>query len=198
MGDNRPAGAFVGHREGITYIDSKGDGRYVLSNGKEQSMKLWDLRKAMSTEKLVEPSRPQRRRYHNFDYRMGRYDDDTWDPHPDDNSVVTFRGHSVLRTLIRCHFSPPNSTDSHYVYSGSQDGKVYVWNMDATIAGVIDVREATMNQRTTPSTNYHSNWTMRDDPDRWSTCVRDASWHPTASIIVGKSLRIIDEYAPVS
>ncbi len=27
MGDNRAAGAFVGHIEGLTYIDSKGDGR---------------------------------------------------------------------------------------------------------------------------------------------------------------------------
>ncbi|KAG9622104.1 WD40 repeat-like protein, partial [Aureobasidium melanogenum] len=34
MGDGREAGAFVGHTEGITYIDSKGDGRYVLSNAK--------------------------------------------------------------------------------------------------------------------------------------------------------------------
>lgn len=44
MGDSREAGAFVGHTEGLTYIDSKGDGRYILSNGKDQSMKLWDLR----------------------------------------------------------------------------------------------------------------------------------------------------------
>jgi DDB1- and CUL4-associated factor 11 len=32
MGDSRAAGAFVGHIEGLTYIDSKGDGReYMLS-----------------------------------------------------------------------------------------------------------------------------------------------------------------------
>ncbi|KAF4772802.1 WD repeat domain-containing protein [Colletotrichum scovillei] len=54
MGDGRPAGAFVGHVEGLTYIDSKGDGRYILSNGKDQTMKLWDLRMVMSTAKYDE------------------------------------------------------------------------------------------------------------------------------------------------
>ena len=47
----RPAGMFLGHTEGITYIDSKGDGRYVISNGKDQTCKLWDLRNMVSTEK---------------------------------------------------------------------------------------------------------------------------------------------------
>jgi WD repeat-containing protein 23 len=32
MGDGREAGAFVGHIEGLTYIDSKGDGRKSRSN----------------------------------------------------------------------------------------------------------------------------------------------------------------------
>ncbi|RQM06663.1 hypothetical protein DH86_00001302 [Scytalidium sp. 3C] len=137
--DRREAGAFVGHIEGLTYIDSKGDGRYVLSNGKDQSMKLWDLRMVMSPKdfgaiKSKIQSDPQDR----FDYRWGTYDEDDWYQDPNDNSLVTFRGHSVLRTLIRCHFSPPGSSDSRYVYSGSEDGKVYIWNMDATLAGTID------------------------------------------------------------
>ena len=46
----RPAGMFLGHTEGITYIDSKGDGRYVISNAKDQTCKLWDLRKMVSTD----------------------------------------------------------------------------------------------------------------------------------------------------
>lgn len=44
ISDKRPVGVFTGHTEGITSIASKGDGRYVLSNGKDQQMKLWDLR----------------------------------------------------------------------------------------------------------------------------------------------------------
>lgn len=35
LGNNREAGAFVGHSEGITNVASKGDGIYVASNGKD-------------------------------------------------------------------------------------------------------------------------------------------------------------------
>jgi len=43
-----PAGTLVGHTEGLTYVAPKGDGRYVISNGKDQTLKLWDLRKMVS------------------------------------------------------------------------------------------------------------------------------------------------------
>jgi WD repeat-containing protein 23 len=107
--------------------------------------------------------------------------------HPSDNSIVTFRGHKVLRTLIRCHFSPPGSTNSRYVYSGSEDGKVYIWNMDATLAGTVDVYEATKNSRPPYRTFHMGAWDGEDDysHSRWKTCVRDASWHPNAPMIVG-------------
>lgn len=183
MGDNREAGAFVGHIEGLTYIDSKGDGRYILSNGKDQSMKLWDLRMAMSTDRYTELDPTRTVNTSGFDYRGGVYDDEDWDVHPHDNSLVTFRGHKVLRTLIRCHFSPPSGTNSRYVYSGSTDGKVYIWNMDATLAGVVDVKKATM--RTRPMDNRHRFYHF-DEPGNWGTCVRDASWHPNAPLLVGK------------
>lgn len=57
----RPAGMFLGHTEGLTYIDSKGDGRYVISNAKDQTCKLWDLRKMVSTD-VGERINPQVRR----------------------------------------------------------------------------------------------------------------------------------------
>lgn len=44
----KPAGVMLGHLEGITYIDSRGDGRYFISNGKDQCIKLWDVRKMSS------------------------------------------------------------------------------------------------------------------------------------------------------
>ncbi|RCI09804.1 hypothetical protein L249_3891 [Ophiocordyceps polyrhachis-furcata BCC 54312] len=183
MGDGREAGAFVGHLEGLTYIDSKGDGRYILSNGKDQSMKLWDLRMAKSSAQLRSEMPLRLHPHGNFDYRRQAYDEDDWEPHPHDNSLVTFRGHKVLRTLIRCHFSPPSSTNSRYVYSGSADGKVYIWNIDATPAGIIDVKKATTGTR------RHDRHTRRwyDEPGGWDTCVRDASWHPSAPVLVASA-----------
>lgn len=140
MGDGREAGAFVGHLQGLTYIDSKGDGRYILSNGKDQSMKLWDLRMAKSSAQFRDEYAHWRYVGSGFDYRREAYNEEEWESHPHDNSLVTLRGHKVLRTLIRCHFAPPSSANSQYVYSGSADCKVYIWNLDATVAGEIDVK----------------------------------------------------------
>ncbi|TQW01048.1 hypothetical protein V2A60_002066 [Cordyceps javanica] len=183
MGDGREVGAFVGHIEGLTYIDSKGDGRYILSNGKDQSMKLWDLRMAMSTNRFQDMGRSRYAYSSGFDYRNEMYDESDWDVHPNDNSLVTFRGHKVLRTLIRCHFSPPSATNSRYVYSGSADGKVYVYNMDATIARIIDVKQATTGtRRLDRRTRLYF-----DEPGGWGTCVRDASWNPNAPVIVASA-----------
>lgn len=184
MGDGREAGVFLGHTEGLTYVDSKGDGRYVLSNGKDQTAKLWDLRKMMSKEKAdrVDINAHTTR----FEYRSHHYDDRDWRPHPHDCSLVTFRGHKVLKTLIRCHFSPAGSTDSRYVYSGSYDGSVYVWNLDATLAGKIDVLQATRNSRPRdPELTVEYDFLSRGNSN-WSTCVRDASWHPNAPVIAGE------------
>lgn len=184
MGDGREAGAFVGHIEGLTYIDSKDDGRYLLSNGKDQTMKLWDLKMMYSSTQFENKNPRQHTSYSEFDYRWSKFNDSDWFPHPDDNSVVTFRGHKVLRTLIRCHFSPPSSTNSRYVYSGSHDGKVHIWNMDATPVDAIDVKQATSQQKSRTGA-YRHRYEGRGPPG-WATIVRDASWHPTAPFIAGK------------
>ena len=186
MGDGREAGVFLGHTEGLTYVDSKGDGRYVLSNGKDQTAKLWDLRKMMSKEKAdrIDPNHYTTR----FEYRSNAYDPADFRPHPHDCSLVTFRGHKVLKTLIRCHFSPPGSTDSRYVYSGSYDGSVYIWNLDATLAGKVNVLKATKNSRPRDPellAETYDYWGRNGG--NWMTCVRDASWHPNAPLIAGMS-----------
>lgn len=177
----------MGHTGGLTYVDSKGDGRYVLSNGKDQCMKLWDLRKMMSTEKsaTINPARYTS----GFDYRFVGYEDTRYKAHPHDCSLVTYRGHSVLRTLIRCHFSPPGSTNSRYVYSGSEDGNVYIYNLDATLAGKLDITEATHESRPRDPSLYMDTFEMDDRGSRgnWKTCVRDASWHPTAPVLAGET-----------
>lgn len=195
MGDGREAGAFVGHIEGLTYIDSKGDGRYILSNGKDQSMKLWDLKMMYTTAQFHERNPRQHTPFSDFDYRWENYDDANWFPHPDDNSVVTFRGHKVLRTLIRCHFSPPSSTDSRYVYTGSHDGKVYIYNMDATIAGIIDVQKTSKNPQALPQ-RWRPHWRNRGFRD-WKTCVRDVSWHPNAPFIAGEFTQFVSSQTTV-
>lgn len=64
-----PSGVLVGHTEGITYVSPKGDGRYVISNGKDQTLKLWDLRKMSSNSDFLDIQRD----YYgidSFDYRL--------------------------------------------------------------------------------------------------------------------------------
>ncbi|KAJ5154586.1 uncharacterized protein N7500_010025 [Penicillium coprophilum] len=184
MGDGREAGAFMGHTEGVTYVDSKGDGRYVLSNSKDQTMKLWDLRKMMTSADMenIDPVDYTT----GFDYRFEQYPDQYRRNAKKDCSVVTYRGHRVLKTLIRCHFSPPGSTNSRYVYSGSEDGKVYVYNLDATLADTIDVGQATLNSRPRDPEAYATAYEMSGEM-LWRTCVRDASWHPSAPVLAATS-----------
>jgi len=59
-------------------------------------------------------------------HRYPHYPRPKYDAHPQDCSVMTYRGHSVLRTLIRCHFSPGETTGGQYLYSGSADGRIHV------------------------------------------------------------------------
>jgi WD repeat-containing protein 23 len=182
LGDGRAAGCFLGHTEGVTYIDSKGDGRYVLSNGKDQRMKLWDLRK-MSPPEVCSMQRQNKYMADNFDYRGDGFEQHPYKgPHPDDSSVVTYRGHRVAKTLIRCHFSPQGSTDSRYVYTGSADGKVHIFNIDGTLAKKIDVAKASYGCRPKTSGGHRMYWGM-DSGTSWSTCVRDVSWHPNAPVL---------------
>ena len=43
----------------------------------------------------------------------------------DDSSLMTYRGHTVLQTLIRCRFSPAHTTAQRYIYTGCATGSVY-------------------------------------------------------------------------
>ncbi|KAF7813700.1 LEC14B-like protein [Senna tora] len=97
----QPAGILMGHLEGITFIDSRGDGRYLISNGKDQTTKLWDIRKMSSN--AINPGLGDE----DWDYRWMDYPPYARNLiHPHDQSLATYKGHSVLRTLIRCYFSP--------------------------------------------------------------------------------------------
>lgn len=60
----------MGHAEGITYVTSKGDNRYLASNGKDQKMLLWDLRMMHSSRDY---SKLPKTRDSGFDYRSDHY-----------------------------------------------------------------------------------------------------------------------------
>ena len=68
----------------------------------------------------------ERYQHSGWDYRYGgnypgRQDRHT---HPSDRSCLTFRGHYVLRTLIRCYFSPLRTTNQRYAVTGCASGFV--------------------------------------------------------------------------
>lgn len=74
MNETNPkeVGVFSGHLDGITYIDSKNDSRYLISNSKDQTIKLWDMRmfsRSGNTNQSSSSSRRRRRYYHRWDYR---------------------------------------------------------------------------------------------------------------------------------
>jgi DDB1- and CUL4-associated factor 11 len=68
----RPAGVFIGHQEGVTNVASKGDGLYLASNGKDQLLKVWDIRRMADFDTFRRDLKPLRRAY-GFDYRGDRY-----------------------------------------------------------------------------------------------------------------------------
>ncbi|XP_054165322.1 DDB1- and CUL4-associated factor 11-like [Oppia nitens] len=128
--DPKPVGTFSGHVDGITYIDSKGDGRHLITNSKDQSIKLWDMR-CFSPPTGSEATRRAVSKQ-NWDYR--------WQAIPrkllsnrkkieGDTSLMTYMGHSVLQTLIRCHFSPEWSTGQRYIYTGCSSGKIVIYDV---------------------------------------------------------------------
>ncbi|GLB35784.1 putative WD domain, G-beta repeat [Lyophyllum shimeji] len=167
----KPSGVLIGHTEGITYVSAKGDGRYIVSNGKDQAMRLWDLRKMRSSQEF---ETVERKHYgvHNFDYRYPHYPGPRYPAHPLDCSVMTYYGHSVLRTLIRCHFSPMETTGARYLYSGSADGRIHIWSLDGRVVQVLD-RSKTLPMSFDPS---EPEYPMTKDR-RSAVCVRDVSWH---------------------
>ncbi|XP_020550232.1 LEC14B protein-like isoform X1 [Sesamum indicum] len=160
----KPAGILVGHLEGITFVDSRGDGRYLISNGKDQAIKLWDVRKMSSNAAYSHLSLFSYRGYRDYewDYRWMDYPLHARKlQHPYDQSVATYKGHSVLRTLIRCYFSPEYSTGQKYIYTGSHDSCIYIYDL---VSGA-----------QVEKLQYHR------------STVRDCSWHPNYPILVSSS-----------
>ncbi|KAI6241181.1 Transcription initiation factor IIE subunit alpha [Aphelenchoides fujianensis] len=128
FGQARPVGIFAGHRDGITFIDARGDDRYILSNSKDQTIKLWDLRH-FATEEGIESTKKSVR-MQKWDYRWQCPDQTNMRMQrlEGDCSVLTLRGHSVLHTLIRARFSPEH-TGKRFIYTGCGRGNCVVYDI---------------------------------------------------------------------
>lgn len=157
LSTGEPAGVLTGHLHGITHIDSRGDGRCFISNGKDQAIKMWDIRKMTSNADGSENRVPA------WDYTNSRYPQQyKQQKHPHDQSLATYRGHSVLRTLIRCYFSPTYSTGQKYIYTGSYDASICIYDV---VSG-------------SQVAKLHKGHEL---------AVRDCSWHPFDPMLVSSS-----------
>ncbi|WWD22662.1 hypothetical protein CI109_107155 [Kwoniella shandongensis] len=188
LSSSTPSGILVGATEGITYTSPKGDGRYIVVNSKDQAARLYDLRKMRShSEFESEPDAVARYGQSSFDYRHMRYPPPKRLAHPKDCSVMTYRGHSVLRTLIRCHFSPRESTGQSYIYSGSADGLIHIWSLDGQVVQVLNRAEsapirAANGDYSDPSAPSVSSQNPRYSVQPYESygmgfTVRDVAWH---------------------
>jgi len=174
-----PSGVLIGHTEGITYVSAKGDGRYVISNGKDQILRLWDLRMMRSNQDLKNVAHRNYGIPH-FDYRTSAYPMPRYKKHPLDCSVMQYTGHQVLRTLIRCYFSPIETTGQQYIYSGSADGRIHIWSLDGQIVEVLD-RANTAPMSFDPSAPQLAS--IGSGP-RKRVYVRDVSWHSQQPVMM--------------
>ena len=158
-----PVGCLAGHQDGITFIDSIGDARYLLSNSKDQSIKLWDIRRfssedAINNVKQVVRGQAWDYRWENVPRQVHRRNKLTV---AGDTSVCTYSGHTVLNTLIRARFSPLHSTGNKYIYTGCSTGRVFIY--DVLTGEVVSQLKG-----------HHK-------------CVRDVSWHPYQQSIISSS-----------
>lgn len=163
--DNQPVGIFYGHISGLTCVNSKEDNRYFISNSKDQTLKLWDIRNSSTEKKNVQMLQ--------HDYRYSMVNQSSLEllrnsAKKQDQSIMTFKGHNVHTTLIRCHFSPLYGTGQRYVYSGSYDGKVFIYD---TVTG-----DNIMKLQLPNEGNYFHE----------SVC-RDCAWHPYSQSIITTS-----------
>lgn len=160
--DPHHVGILAGHLDGITFIDSRGDGRYLLSNSKDQSIKLWDMRH-LSSKKAQDETRQCVSRQ-NWDYRWQQVPRKVFRNRkkiPGDSSLMTYRGHTVLSTLIRARFSPEFTTGQRFIYTGCATGAVVIYDL---LTGQI-VKKLSGHK----------------------ACVRDISWHPYNNSIMSSS-----------
>eukprot|EP00736_Rhodelphis_marinus_P009522 Rmarinus@m.15267 len=174
-----PAGVFVGHRQGVTCVSPKGDDLYFVSNAKDQTLRLWDIRKALShTQFEQSPQLPLFFEREGWDYRTGFWPGMKWKDsiHPNDCSVLTCSGHSVLSTLIRCDFSPALSTGQRYLYTGSKGGCVHIYDLSGKAVQVLPLSGGDIDDL---DVSFAGPWDVSDG----NSIIRDVSWHPHLPVL---------------
>uniref|UniRef100_A0A1I8P427 Uncharacterized protein n=1 Tax=Stomoxys calcitrans TaxID=35570 RepID=A0A1I8P427_STOCA len=162
--DYRPSkcqSTFLGHFDGVTYIDPRKDGNYVLSNSRDQSIKIWDLRQPTPNSKVRKhPITP----LIEWDYRFSQVPREYYNPTKaleGDVSVMTYRGHRVTKTLLRAKFSPAAQTGQRYIYTGCSTGRIIIYDV---LTG--QIKEAIESHR---------------------NVIRDLDWHPVRSELISSS-----------
>jgi WD repeat-containing protein 23 len=69
----KASGYLSGHHGGLTSLEARGDGRYILSNSKDQTAKLWDIRMMVPHATHTATYSDGGRSGRTWDYRGQRY-----------------------------------------------------------------------------------------------------------------------------
>jgi DDB1- and CUL4-associated factor 11 len=171
---DRPVGVLVGHMGGLTHVASRGDGRHLATNSKDQSLKLWDVRAMQDADADIYVPRSR------FDYRYGASLSDPTQRmacsdrfrHRADTSLMTYRGHGVLNTLVRCYFSPAETTGNRYIVSGCHSGSAVVYD----VLGGDELTRVGHHEATVRDVAWHSEYSQI------ITSSWDSSIHRSSSI----------------
>jgi len=163
-----PVGFLAGHTEGIAYIDACPDGYTVLTNSKDQTIKLWDVRNFSEERMAIKVQDSICDDQDRLDYRYENprnlatrdYRRQVIKRNQDDTSSMTLAGHEVSTTLMRARFSP-DYTGNRFVYSASADG-CYAWDV---LTGEIVFKNI----------------------DHHLKLVRDVDWHPHRPLLATSS-----------
>ncbi|KAG5372898.1 DDB1- and CUL4-associated factor 11 [Yarrowia sp. C11] len=168
--------SFVGHLSGLTSCDVHSDGVHVLTTGKDGRSKLWDVRKSSFQRTGETLSQSAFNQYRiRADYRETlSYLAPSMEDHPLDESVVTYSGAFVVKSLVRSRFSPCGG----YVASGSADGIVRVWKLDGTLATCLNTHQSLRT-----ATDRYLDPALIGARASLSSLIRDVQWHPKSNAL---------------